>query len=71
MSDDTDLEYALIDGTIVHVHQKATGAKGGLRLRWWKPLKGWSTRSGVPNRHRSLCRAPSGFACSSVRGVTL
>ena len=33
MSEDSDLEYALIDGTIVQVHQKATGAKGGLRLR--------------------------------------
>ena len=32
MSDDPDFEYALIDGTIVQVHQKATGAKGGLRL---------------------------------------
>ena len=33
MRDDPDLEYALIDGTIVSVHQKATGAKGGNRLR--------------------------------------
>lgn len=33
MSDDPDLEYALIDGTIVQAHQKASGAKGGLRLR--------------------------------------
>ena len=33
MSEDSDLEYALIDGTIVQVHQKATGAKGGHRLR--------------------------------------
>lgn len=33
MSDDPDLEYALIDGTIVQVHQKESGAKGGLRLR--------------------------------------
>jgi hypothetical protein len=33
MSGDPDLEYALIDGTIVQVHQKAAGAKGGLRLR--------------------------------------
>jgi len=33
MSDDPDLEYALIDGTIVQVHQKATGAKGGLKIR--------------------------------------
>ncbi len=31
MRDDPDLEYALIDGTIVQLHQKATGAKGGLR----------------------------------------
>ena len=33
VSGDPDLEYALIDGAIVQVHQKATGAKGGLRLR--------------------------------------
>ena len=25
--------YALIDGTIVQVHQKATGSKGGLSIR--------------------------------------
>ena len=33
MSNDPDLEYALIDGTIVQAHQKATGAKGGLSIR--------------------------------------
>ena len=33
MSNDPDLEYAMIDGTIVSVHQKATGAKGGLKIR--------------------------------------
>ena len=33
MSEDVDLEYALIDRTIVQVHQKATGSKGGLRVR--------------------------------------
>ena len=33
MSEDVDLEYALIDGTIVQVHQKATRSKGGLRVR--------------------------------------
>jgi transposase len=32
ISDDPDLDYALIDGTIVQVHQKASGAKGGLAL---------------------------------------
>lgn len=33
MSDDPDLEHALVDGTIVQVHQNATGAKGGLSIR--------------------------------------
>ena len=33
LSEEPDFEYALIDGTIVSVHQKASGAKGGLRLR--------------------------------------
>lgn len=33
LSDEPDFEYALIDGTIVTVHQKAGGAKGGLPLR--------------------------------------
>ena len=28
-----DFEYAMVDGTIVRVHQHATGAKGGLRTR--------------------------------------
>ena len=28
-----DLEYVLIDGTIVQAHQKASGAKGGLSIR--------------------------------------
>ena len=33
MSEDPDLEYALIDGTIVQVHQKVTGSKGGISIR--------------------------------------
>jgi transposase len=33
VSGDPDFEYALIDGTIVSVHQKASGAKGGLSIR--------------------------------------
>lgn len=33
VSGDPDFEYALIDGTIVSVHQKASGAKGGLKIR--------------------------------------
>ena len=33
LSGDPDFEYAIIDGTIVRVHQHGTGAKGGLKLR--------------------------------------
>ena len=33
LSDEPDFEYALVDGTIVSVHQKASGAKGGLEIR--------------------------------------
>lgn len=32
-SGDPDFEYALIDGTIVTAHQKASGAKGGRIIR--------------------------------------
>lgn len=33
ISGEPDFEYALIDGTIVQTHQKASGAKGGLGIR--------------------------------------
>ena len=33
MSDDPDFEYLILDSTIVRAHQRADGAKGGLRLR--------------------------------------
>ena len=33
LSGDPDFEYAMIDGTIVRVHQHGTGARGGLRAR--------------------------------------
>ena len=33
LCDEPDFEYALIDGTIVTVHQKASGARGGLKIR--------------------------------------
>lgn len=33
LSGDPDFEYAIIDGTIVRVHQHGTGARGGLKLR--------------------------------------
>lgn len=44
MSEDIDLEYAPIDGTIVQVHQKATGAKGGHRLRLLGARGGLTTK---------------------------
>ena len=33
VSDDPDLEYAMIDATIVKVHRHGQGAKGGLKAR--------------------------------------
>lgn len=33
LSGDPDFEYAIIDGTIVRVHQQGTGARGGLEIR--------------------------------------
>ena len=33
VSDDPDMEYAMIDATIVPVHRHGHGAKGGLRIR--------------------------------------
>ena len=33
VSDEPDLEYAMIDGTIVKVHRHGQGAKGGLKIR--------------------------------------
>ncbi len=33
VSGDPDFEYVLIDGTIISAHQKASGAKGGLKIR--------------------------------------
>ena len=33
LSPDPDFEYAIIDGTIVRVHQHGTGARGGLKIR--------------------------------------
>jgi transposase len=33
LSGDPDFEYALIDGTIIRVHQHGTGAKGALAVR--------------------------------------
>ncbi len=33
LSGTPDFEYAMIDGTIVRVHQHGAGAKGGLKIR--------------------------------------
>lgn len=33
LAEDTDFEYAMIDGTIVKVHRHGQGSKGGLRAR--------------------------------------
>jgi transposase len=40
VSGDPDFEYVLIDGTIISVHQKASGAKGGLSIKLSGDQKG-------------------------------
>ena len=64
LSGEADFDYALIDGTTVFVHQKACGAKGGLKIRpsaarvvarrrkswpWWTSL--------ATSRGSSCCQA--------------
>ena len=39
VSDDPDMEYAMVDGTIVKVHRHGQGAKGGLKARPSAALK--------------------------------
>jgi hypothetical protein len=39
VSSDPDMEYAMVDGTIVKVHRHGQGAKGGLRARPLAALK--------------------------------
>jgi len=33
VSDDADMEYAMVDGTIDKVHRRGQGAKGGRKIR--------------------------------------
>ena len=33
VSDEPDMEYAMVDATIVRVHRRGQGAKGGLEAR--------------------------------------
>ena len=33
VSEDPDMEYAIVDATIVHVHRHGHGAKGGRKIR--------------------------------------
>ena len=44
MSEDLDLEYALIDGTIVGVHQKMTSSKGDTASGHWALARGRTTK---------------------------
>ena len=39
ISDDPDMEYAMVDATIVKVHRHGQGAKGGLKARPLAVLK--------------------------------
>src|SRR4028118_733242 len=55
LSDEPDFEYALIDGTIVTAHHKASGARGGAPSPGHRPPGGGPTPQSVapapPPRH--------------------
>ena len=40
VSDDPDMEYAMVDATIVKVHRHGQGAKGGLKAAGHRPFEG-------------------------------
>ncbi|MFT8635115.1 IS5 family transposase [Novacetimonas hansenii] len=45
VSDDADMEYAMIDGTVVRVHRHGQGAKGGPQSQAiGRSVTGWSTK---------------------------
>lgn len=48
VSGDPDFEYVLVDGTIVAAHQKASGAKGGLKIRLSADRKAASRQRSLP-----------------------
>jgi hypothetical protein len=45
VSDDPDMEFAMVDATIVKVHRHAQGAKGDPKLAIDKSKGGWTTKS--------------------------
>ena len=67
LSGDLDLEYALIDGAIVPVHQKAAEARRGFNTsRLAVPVAGWQGRSWRWWTPWAIWRAPS---CYQARGT--
>src|SRR4051812_50117633 len=59
LSDEPDFEYALIDGTIVTAHQKASGARGGDPKSGDRPLARWPDHQ---DRRPRRCPRHSGAA---------
>ena len=64
LSNDPNLEYVLIDGTIVQVHEKATGAKEGLRLT----RSGARVAGGRPRSWRCWTRLEAWFCSCCCQG---
>ena len=64
VSDDPDMEYAMVDATIVKVHRHGQGAKGGLRARPYANPKA----AGPPKSSRSPTRSAIWFASFCCQG---
>ncbi|MBV9967608.1 MAG: IS5 family transposase, partial [Alphaproteobacteria bacterium] len=65
-SDEPDLEYAIVDATIVKVHRHGQGAKGGLKIRPSAPLqRGHDDEDPRPGRRLGQ----SGALCFAARSA--
>jgi transposase len=73
-SDEPDMEYAMVDATIVKVHRHGQGAKGERRTRRDRPLQGrhddQNTRADRRARQSGSLR-PAAPATVSIRSVSL
>lgn len=65
LSDDPGFEYAIVDGTIVRVHQHGTGAKGGLKIRRSAIRAAVQRRRSSRSSMRSAI-SPASFSCPAI-----
>jgi transposase len=72
VSNDPDMEYAMVDATIVKVHRHGQGAKGGLKARPSASRKAGGRRKSSPSPMRSATSSASSSlrASASTRSAS-